>query len=626
MQSDHKSAESMRAYLLGQLSDHEAAALEEQYFVNRDCFLRIQSEENALIADYLDDSLPKSEKDAFETRYLHVPELERKVEEVRRQRNFLRSVSPPAFRVRWGLATAALAIIVALGFWARHYSKKQPDLSAQRPSVKEEPVSPVQPSQEPSVAHAHEPTPPSIMPVEPPNNKPFAGNPHFKNRSVAPMHTPVETAAINPSPPNDTGSAQAATVQRIKRVAVLDFDYGTVQSYVSSIYGSNQDVGKGITDMLVEKLVKDGKYSVIERKALDKILAEQNFSDNDRANPAMAAKIGQLLGVDAVIMGSVTKFGSDDENKSYGNVGFVPRSFGVAGVKRSEGKAVCAISARLVDANSGEILAAITSEGESRRIGTSLVGGAGSNGGGVGVFDTHAPNFAQTLLGEAVTQAVTDVGGRLGASVGSVPTQALGQNATGQQNRVVARGPEVGDQNNPNSWHEPGIYVYVLDGRARKMIKLEPTVYSRVFTSTMTYEIRTVAWKAVVRSAHANTKVKPSQSVFYFYFVERDSGASHHQFAGIDTLSDFTLLKFDVKDDSREAIVHSPNALRKASTSTGESASISFTVERVKTGIYKVASEKPLSPGEYCFLGPSPGGVVTPNSAHTNQLYDFTVE
>src|SRR5215471_14911057 len=112
----------------------------------------------------------------------------------------------------------------------------------------------------------------------------------------------------------------AAQAQK-KRVAVLDFDYGTVQSYVSSIYGSNQDVGKGITDMLVEKLVKDGKYSVIERKALDKILAEQNFSNSDRANPATAQKIGQILGVDAIIMGSITKFGRDDKSKSVGGLG-----------------------------------------------------------------------------------------------------------------------------------------------------------------------------------------------------------------------------------------------------------------------------------------------------------------
>jgi len=211
-----------------------------------------------------------------------------------------------------------------------------------------------------------------------------------------------------------------------KRVAVLDFDYGTVQSYVTSIYGGNQDVGKGITDMLVEKLVKDGKYSVIERKELDKILAEQNFSNSDRANPATAAKIGQILGVDAIIMGSITKFGRDDKSKSYGGLGVGPRAFGIGGVKKNESKAVCAISARLVDTNTGEILAAVTGEGESKRSGTSLIGGGGGRGGaGVGGFDTHASNFGETLLGEAVTQAVTDVGGQLGASVANVPTRKV---------------------------------------------------------------------------------------------------------------------------------------------------------------------------------------------------------
>src|SRR5437762_5154412 len=100
--------------------------------------------------------------------------------------------------------------------------------------------------------------------------------------------------------------AQQTPSQPKKLVAVLDFDYGTVQSYVSSIYGSNQDVGKGITDMLVEKLLKDGQYRIIERKALDKVLAEQNFSNSDRADPATAAKLAKILGVDAIIMGSIT--------------------------------------------------------------------------------------------------------------------------------------------------------------------------------------------------------------------------------------------------------------------------------------------------------------------------------
>jgi curli biogenesis system outer membrane secretion channel CsgG len=69
--------------------------------------------------------------------------------------------------------------------------------------------------------------------------------------------------------------------QQKKRVAVLNFEYGTVQSAVAGIFGTNVDVGKGISDLLVQKLVQDGKYSIIERNALDKVLAEQNFSNSD---------------------------------------------------------------------------------------------------------------------------------------------------------------------------------------------------------------------------------------------------------------------------------------------------------------------------------------------------------
>jgi curli biogenesis system outer membrane secretion channel CsgG len=165
---------------------------------------------------------------------------------------------------------------------------------------------------------------------------------------------------------------------------------------------------------------------VIERKALDKILAEQNFSNSDRANPATAQKIGQILGVDAIIMGSITKFGRDDKSKAIGGAGLSTHGFGIGGIKRNEAKAVCAISARLVDTTTGEILAAVTGEGESKRSGTSLLGAGGGGGAaGGGVFDTHASNFGQTLLGEAVTQAVFQVGSELGTSAANVPTRKV---------------------------------------------------------------------------------------------------------------------------------------------------------------------------------------------------------
>src|SRR5947209_19900426 len=110
--------------------------------------------------------------------------------------------------------------------------------------------------------------------------------------------------------------AQAPTPK--KRVAVLDFDFATVPNYVASIFGTNQDVGKGIADLLVDRLVTDGRYSVVERKAIHKVLAEQNFSTSDRVDANSAAKLGKILGVDAIVIGSVTQFGRDDQNRSVG--------------------------------------------------------------------------------------------------------------------------------------------------------------------------------------------------------------------------------------------------------------------------------------------------------------------
>ena len=116
---------------------------------------------------------------------------------------------------------------------------------------------------------------------------------------------------------------------RKKRVAIMDFDYATVHGGVSSIFGQDVDIGKGIADLMVTNLVKDGSYSVIERKALDKIMAEQNFSNSDRANPTSAAKLGKLLGVDAIIVGSITTFGNETKNISLGGAGSALGGFGL---------------------------------------------------------------------------------------------------------------------------------------------------------------------------------------------------------------------------------------------------------------------------------------------------------
>ena len=201
--------------------------------------------------------------------------------------------------------------------------------------------------------------------------------------------------------------AQAAPAPtRKKRVAIMDFDYATVHGGVSAIFGQDVDIGKGITDLLVKFLVKDGTYSVIERKALDKILAEQNFSNSDRANPASAARIGKLLGIDAMIVGSITQFGNETKNTKVGGAGGGLGGFGIGGFGRSKSKAIVGIDARIVDIDTGEILAVAEGKGESQRTSTSLLGGGGNwHGFGAGGVDFGSSDFQNTIIGEAVKSA-----------------------------------------------------------------------------------------------------------------------------------------------------------------------------------------------------------------------------
>jgi curli biogenesis system outer membrane secretion channel CsgG len=202
-------------------------------------------------------------------------------------------------------------------------------------------------------------------------------------------------------------SVTGFAAERKKRVAVFDFDYATVRSGIAAIFGSDIDVGRGVSDLLVKRLVQDGTYSVIERKAMDKILAEQNFSNSDRANPNSAAKLGKLLGVDAIIVGSITQFGNETKNVGAGGAGGGFGGFGLGGFKHKNSKAIVTLDARIVDIDTAEILAVADGKGESSRSSTSMLGGGGNwHGFGAGGVDFGSSDFQNTIIGEAVKLAV----------------------------------------------------------------------------------------------------------------------------------------------------------------------------------------------------------------------------
>lgn len=219
----------------------------------------------------------------------------------------------------------------------------------------------------------------------------------------------------------------AAAAQQRKRVAVLDFDYGTVRSESAAWFGTDQDIGRGISELLVEQLVNGGVYSVIERSALEKILAEQNFSNSDRAGSSTAAKIGRVLGVDAIIIGTITQFGRDDKSRGVGGgaVSRVSGRFGIGGVRRDESKAVVAVTARMIDTTTAEILASAHGVGESQRKSTALAGAGGGHIAGGGAADMKSRNFANTIIGEAVTAAVAQLAEGLNAAASRLPQRAV---------------------------------------------------------------------------------------------------------------------------------------------------------------------------------------------------------
>jgi hypothetical protein len=129
--------------------------------------------------------------------------------------------------------------------------------------------------------------------------------------------------------------------------------------------------------------------------------------------------------VDAILIGSITQFGRDDSSSSVGGgaIGGLTRKYGIGGVQRTASKAVVAISARLIDTSTAEILGVATGKGESQRSGTSLLGAGGSSGTSAGgAADMRSSNFANTILGEAVTAAVTQLAGELDRSAAKLPT------------------------------------------------------------------------------------------------------------------------------------------------------------------------------------------------------------
>jgi curli biogenesis system outer membrane secretion channel CsgG len=254
-----------------------------------------------------------------------------------------------------------------------------------------------------------------------------------------------------------TATCVTAAAQSKRSLAVDQFDFSTVQSAVSAIFGTNVDVGKGIQSLMVKRIATDGKFTVVERQKIATVLKEQDFDASNRVKKGTGARIGQVRGADFALMGDIVVFGRDDRhNGGGGGIGVGGVGVGGGGYKNTA-KAVVVLDYRLVDNETSEIVASGEARGESKR--SSKGGMAGFFAGGVlvgGGFGSNASNFGETIIGEAVMDAcdhlAQDVSQRtadIASSAKEVEIEALVADVNGSTmviNAGAQAGVRVGDQ------------------------------------------------------------------------------------------------------------------------------------------------------------------------------------
>ncbi len=172
-----------------------------------------------------------------------------------------------------------------------------------------------------------------------------------------------------------------------KMIAVVEFED---KSDHSRWHWTGPNPGRGMSDMLTTALVQSGSFSVMEREQLDHVLAEQNLGQSGKVTAQTAPQLGKLLGVAAIVYGTVSEFGYMESTTGGGIAGFG------GGISRTTARV--AIDVRMIDTTTGEILLAETADADRTQTGLKLRTEDFTFG--------HDGKFDQTLVGKATREAI----------------------------------------------------------------------------------------------------------------------------------------------------------------------------------------------------------------------------
>ena len=159
------------------------------------------------------------------------------------------------------------------------------------------------------------------------------------------------------------------------RVGIVDF-------VNKSSYGAGR-LGTSASDILTTELFKTEAFIIVERAQLKRVLGEQSLGQTGVVNPETAAQAGKVLGLNALVTGSISQFGVTTGGADYGIY------------KQKVQTAKCAVDVRVVDAATGQLLFADSGRGEFERKAQEVLG-MGSRAG-----------YDETLGQEALRSAIT---------------------------------------------------------------------------------------------------------------------------------------------------------------------------------------------------------------------------
>jgi len=168
-------------------------------------------------------------------------------------------------------------------------------------------------------------------------------------------------------------STLPSTKKYKRKIAITRFTNETNYGRALMTDADFDRLGKQASDMLASRLVKSGNFLVFERSDIRKIQQEQTISG------------GGLIGVDTVIVGSVTEFGRSISGKS----GFM------SSTKMQTARAKVEI--RLVDIKTGQAFFSTSGAGE-----------ANTESGEIAGYGSRAA-YDATLNDRAIGAAITDV-------------------------------------------------------------------------------------------------------------------------------------------------------------------------------------------------------------------------